>query len=202
MKEPPEFWPVVASVIAPMLGEEDDSALWPLVLDTTYADAQVLARLASGHHRVLTQIGRCSHWLAPNQCRWTAEGSFAWPSGYGAAGFSLTGLPDFDWFGQWAWHPESQIWMATDGRPSSRDLVFRVAVPSRTRRHNQAAVHTVWRPGAPPLPRVEVMQFYGFRRHMTKWSCTAYRYWSPRGQCVYEEPVVAESINERSTEWA
>jgi hypothetical protein len=200
MKERPEFWQVVESIIAPMLGEEDDPALWPLVLDIIFADAQILARLVSGHHRVLTQIGRCSHWRAPSQCRWTADGSFAWPSGYQGTGW-FTGQPEFDWFGQWTWHPESQIWMIADGRPSSRDLVFRVAVLSRTRRHNQAAVHTVWRPGAPALPRVEVIQFYGFRRSMTRWSCTAYRYWSPTGLYVYEEPLVAGSVNEMSTDW-
>jgi hypothetical protein len=35
------------------------------------------------------------------------------------------------------------------------------------------------------------MQFYGFRRLMAKWSCTAYRYWSPTGQRVYEETIEA-----------
>jgi hypothetical protein len=94
-------------------------------------------------------------------------------------------------FWQWAWCPRSQSWMVTDDRPSPQDLLFRVAVPSRTCRHRQAAVHTVWRPGAPPLPRVEVMQFYGFRRQTAKWSCTAYRYWSPKYQRVYEETVEA-----------
>ena len=191
MAEHVEFWPVFEPVIAPLLGEEDDSTLWPVVLDTIYADAEALARLVAGPHRVLTQIGRCSHWMAPNKARWTADGSFAWPSGYGATGFSFTGLPELDWFGRWAWCPGSRSWIVTDGRPSSRDLVFRVAVPSRTRRHRQAAVHTVWRPGAPPLPRVEVMQLYGFRRLMTKWSCTAYRYWCPTGRRVYEETVEA-----------
>jgi hypothetical protein len=191
MAEHVERWPVFEPVITPLLGEDDDSTLWPVVLETVYADAETLARLVAGSQRVLTQIGRCSHWMAPNKARWTADGSFAWPSGYGAIGFSLTGLPEFDWFGQWAWCPESQSWKVTDGRPSSEDLVFRVAVPSRTRRHHQAAVHTVWRPGAPPLPRMEVMQFYGFRRLKAEWSCTAYRYWSPNGKRVYEEAVEA-----------
>jgi len=191
MAEHLEFWPVFEPVIAPLLGEEDDPTLWPVVLDIIYADAQALARLVAGPHRVLTQIGRCSHWLAPNKARWTADGSFAWPSGYHGTGFRVTGLPEFDWFGQWAWFPRSQSWVVTDDRPTSQDLVFRVAVPSRTFRHRQAAVHTVWRPGAPPLPRVEVMQFYGFRRRTAQWSCTAYRYWSPKNQRVYEETVEA-----------
>ena len=132
MAEHLELWPVFEPVIAPLLGEEDDPTLWSVVLETIYADAQALARLVTGPHRVLTQIGRCSHWLAPNKARWTADGSFAWPSGYGAIGFSFTGLPEFDWYGQWAWCPGSRSWMVTDGRPSSQDLVFRVAVPSRT----------------------------------------------------------------------
>jgi hypothetical protein len=178
MEQLPKFWPLVEPIIAPLLGDDDDAALWPLALDTIYADAQALIRLASGSQRVLTQIGRCSHWMAPNQCRWTANGGFAWPSGYGAATFCLACLPEFDWLGSWTWCRRSETWIAMEGQPSSRDLVFRVAVPSRTRLHHQAAVHTIWRPGAPPLPRVEVTQFYGFRRHMTTWSCTAYRYWS------------------------
>ena len=191
MAEHLELWPVFEPVIAPLLGEEDDPTLWPLLIDTIYADAETLARLVAGPHRVLTQIGRCAHWMAPHKARWTADGSFAWPSGYGASGFSFTGLPEFDWSAQWAWCPGSQSWIVADGRPSSQDLVFRVAVPARTRRHRQAAVHTVWRPGAPPLPRVEVMQFYGFRRVMAEWSCTAYRYWSPTGQRVYEKTIEA-----------
>ncbi len=111
MAEHLERWPLFEPVIAPLLGEGDDPTLWPVVLDAIYPDAEALARLVAGPHRVLTQIGRCSHWMAPNQARWTADGSFAWPSGYGATGFSLTGLPELDWFGQWAWCPGSQSWV-------------------------------------------------------------------------------------------
>jgi hypothetical protein len=161
------------------------------LLDIIYADDQALARLVAGPHRVHTQIGRCSHWLAPNKARWTADGSFAWPSGYYSTGLRFTGLSEFDWFGQWAWCPRSKSWMVTDDRPSSEDLVCRVPVPSRTCQYGQAAVHTVWRPGAPPLPRVEVMQFYVFRQRTANWSFTAYRYWSPKVQRFYEETVEA-----------
>ncbi len=102
MAEHLDLWPMFERVIAPLLGEEDDPTLWPVALDTIYSDAEALARLVTGSYRVLTQIGRCSHWMAPNKARWTADGSFAWPSGYGGIGFRFTGLPEFDWFRQWA----------------------------------------------------------------------------------------------------
>jgi hypothetical protein len=77
--------------------------------------------------------------------------------------------------------------MAVAGEPGAGQLVFRVAVPARSCLHSQAAVHSVWQPGPPPLPRVPLVQFYGFRRR-SGWSCTAYRA-SPSDR-VYE--VAAE----------
>jgi hypothetical protein len=187
MSEHFAFWPEFEPVIEPMLGEDDDPALWAVALDTIFADARALIGPASGLGCIFAKIGRCSHWLRPHQCRWTADGGFAWPSGYGGVGFSRTGLPEFDWSAQWAWCPNSQGWTFRPNRPLPRDLVFRVVIPSRTRRRRQAAVHTIWRPGPPPSPRAEVMQFYGFRRRTGKWLCTAYR--SHPTQRAYEAAV-------------
>jgi hypothetical protein len=181
------LWPVFEPAIAPLLGTEDDAELWAAVVNTVYSDAQALCRAVTSRGRVITQFGRCSHWLRPHQTRWTADGGFAWPAGYDGPRFSRSGLPEFDWFAQWEWCPDAGGWMAVAGEPGAGQLVFRVAVPARSCRHRQAAVHSVWQPGSPPQPQVSLVQFYGFRRQ-SGWSCTAYRA-SPSDQ-VYE--VAAE----------
>jgi hypothetical protein len=169
-----DVWTTFEPSIAPLLGEEDDPDLWAAVVNALYPDAQTLCRSATGIGRIVTQLGRCSHWLRPHQSRWTDGGGFAWPSGYDGPRFSRSGLPEFDWFSQWEWCPASGKWAAMVGDPPPNRLMFRVAVPSRSRRHRQAAVHTVWQPGTPVRPRTPLVQFYGFRER-SGWSCTAYR---------------------------
>lgn len=177
-----DLWPMFESAVTPLLGADDDPALWAAVVNAVYPDAQALCRLGTGHGRIATRLGRCSHWLRPHQTRWTADGGFAWPTGYVGRRFSREGLPEFDWFAQWAWSPESNRWARVYGGPVPGELCFRVAVPARSARHEQAAVHTVWRPGPPPRRRVPLVQFYGFRKR-PQWTCTAYR--GP-GEWVYE----------------
>jgi hypothetical protein len=168
------LWPAFEPASAPLLCEEDDPELWAVVVNTVYSDAQALCRLVTGRGRVVTRLGRCSHWLRPHQTRWPAEGGFAWPTGYDGPRFSRSGLPEFDWCAQWEWQPDGGGWTPVASEPGAGQLVFRVAVPARSCRHSQAAVHSVWQPGPPPRPRVPLVQFYGFRRR-SGWSCTAYR---------------------------
>lgn len=182
-----DVWPVFEPVIAPLLGGEDDPAFWVAAVNAVYTDANALCRSVTAPRRVITRLGRCSHWLRPHQTRMTEGGGFAWPTGYDGPRFSRAGLPEFDWFGQWEWCPEGAGWEVASGDLRPGQLLFRVAVPSRSRRHRQAAVHTVWQPGPPPRPRLPLMQFYGFRDR-SGWSCTAYR--GP-GEWVYE--LAAES---------
>lgn len=181
-----EFWPMFEPVITPLLCGEDDTALWSAVVNTIYTDAYALCRSVTGRGRVLTQLGRCSHWLRPHQTRWPEGGGFAWPTGYDGHRFSRSGLPEFDWFRLWEWLPDSGGWEAVNGAPQPGHLLFRVAVPSRSRRHRQAAVHSVWQPGPPPRPQVQLSQFYGFREQ-EGWLCTAYR---GTGDWVYELAAV------------
>ena len=47
-----------------------------------------------------------------------------------------------------------------------KQVVLRVAVPSRTAKHKQAAVHTVWSTS-------NQMKFYGFRNVAGMWRCVA-----------------------------
>ena len=190
MAEHLELWPVFEPVIAPLLGEEDDPTLWPVVLDIIYADAQALARLVAGPTACSRRsVGALTGWLRikPDGLRTAASpgrrviraptGSRAFRNSTGSdSGRGVHGH-------RTGWSP------MTDHHPGTWCFVW--LFPRRHCQHRQAAVHTVWRPGAPPLPRAEVMQFYGFRRRMAKWTCTAYRYWSPKDQRVYEETVEA-----------
>jgi hypothetical protein len=130
-------WPTFAPAVTPLLGDEDDPALWSAVIDAVYPDARALCRVVPAGWAVATQLGRCSHWLRPHQTRWTADGGFTWPTGYGGPRWSRVGLPEFDWSREWCWRPEAG-WEAADAVPGPRRVVLRVAVPARSRRHRQA----------------------------------------------------------------
>lgn len=163
-------WTPVGNFELPMgtlLMDEADPALWREVL--TYA----LASEDSLIEGDVAEIGCCSHWLRPHQTRWTADGGFAWPSGYGSGqgGYSRTALPQFDWFFLLRW--DGQRWQPCENR--SDRPVLRLTIPSRTLRHQQAAVHAVWRRGW--KRRTE---FYGFRRGPEGWACTADSTLGPR----------------------
>lgn len=179
-----DLWPMFEPVISHLLGDDDDPSLWAAVVNAVYSDAQALCRFVNNRGRVLTRLGRCSHWLRPHQTRWTGDGGFAWPTGYDGPRFSRAGLPEFDWFRQWEWCPESGTWMVASDDIAPDQLLFRVTIPARSQRHRQAAVHSVWQPGAPPQPHVPLVQFYGFRER-SGWSCTAYR--ASPGESVYEQ---------------
>ncbi len=143
------------SAILEKLDDGDDAALWQLVWETAISGIE----LVDG---VTIEIGRCSHWLRPNKSRWRADGGFAWPTGYGGRGYSLLGLPLFDWSVVLLW--DGQNWTLTE---HAKDSWLRVAVPSRTNRHQQAAIHTI------EMPDEERMRLYGFRRKQDGWRRTA-----------------------------
>jgi len=131
------------------LSAEDDPALWEQVLKVLAEDASLLDA-----SQLYAEVGVCSHWLRPHQTRWTAAGGFAWPSGYGGVGFSRTGLSLFDWSVRLQFDPASMDWIIADEVSAKRQVSVRAVIPSRTTRHRQAAVHTVWRGQT---------VFYGFR---------------------------------------
>jgi hypothetical protein len=147
-------------LLASHLASDDDPDLWRAVTDCAFADFEK----SPG---ILVEIGRCSHWLRPHQTRWTAGGGFAYPSGYGSGnggGFSRLGLPQFDWSVLMSWTGEA--WEVTTKRRSQVSL--RITIPSRTTRHRQAAIHTLWSSGKSKLKR-----FYGFRKQDVGWCCVA-----------------------------
>jgi hypothetical protein len=103
-------------------------------------------------------IGACSHWKRPHQTRWTLSGGFAWPAGYKQF------FPKLDW---------SVTLIYRDGHllpapklPGKKVNLFQVAIPTRTRRHKQAAVHTRWSTGSKSV-------LFGFRSLNEKWKCVA-----------------------------
>lgn len=156
------------------LSPEDEGALWRTVITHVLGDAYYLCHAAKARYPVFLEIGRCSHWLCPHHYRWPADGSFAVPVGYGGHGYSITGLPEFDWSLTWKWDCITRCWLAHSGDLPRRALRLRVAVPSRTTRHNQAAVHTLWTPGSPVNRKLKRRQFYGFRKRAGEWRETAY----------------------------
>lgn len=141
------------------LDEDDDPELWQAVLRTVIGECDP----ASG---AVVEVGRCSHWLRPHQTRWKAGGGFAWPTGYGSGGggYSRMGLPQFDWSIILGW--DGAGWEIVPRR--SLRTALRVAIPSRTGRHPQAAVHAVWHTG-----REKRLVFYGFHKRAGGWVCTA-----------------------------
>src|SRR6266568_3246792 len=163
-------------LIAEQLVGDDDPDLWDLVTTTVLAHAEAAA--ADTREEVYAHIGCCHHWISPHHpIRWTADGGFAWPFGYDktTTGWSYRALPEFTWSEFLKWTGES--W--EPGRTGKRCLVFRVAIPARTVRHQQAAIHTIWTPHS-PTTKEKLVQLYGFRKREGEWSLTASEALQPR----------------------
>jgi hypothetical protein len=144
----------------------DDSTLWKTIL--VVLAEEFLRRYRNYGDKKESwylRIGACSHWVRPHQMRWTAAGGFAWPVGYkGASGWS-DGLPEFDWSGILVF--DGQAWNRVNRFRGKRQIVLRVAVPTRTKRHKQAAIHAMWSTS-------HRVTFYGFRNiGGGNWVCVA-----------------------------
>jgi hypothetical protein len=143
------------------LEASDDPALWDAVLGHVLADLDPTPG-------TLVEVGRCSHWLRPHQSHWvTRDGQwFAWPTGYGSGqgGMFLMALPLFDWSVVLTWAGDR--WLRATNRSARPAL--RLTIPSRTARHQQATIHTVWMNA-----REKQTRWYGFRRVASTWVCTA-----------------------------
>lgn len=154
-------------LIAQHLTEDDDPDLW----ETATVFLLRAAGAAATSDEVYAQIGCCHHWISPHRpIRWTAGGGFAWPFGYDktTTGWSYRALPEFTWSETLKW--TGQDW--EPGRSGKRCLVYRVAIPARTARHLQAAIHTIWTPHAPTTSE-KLVELYGFRKQDGKWSMVA-----------------------------
>jgi hypothetical protein len=136
----------------------DDSGLWESVLNVMVDEfLERYDREAKNRYWIFL-AGSCSHCVRPNQSRWTAAGGFAWPEGY------KNSLPELDWSVMFAFR--NQCWTPVKKLPGKNPVVFRVAVPARTARHKQAAVHTKWSTTQNPI-------LYGFRNLEGNWKYVA-----------------------------
>lgn len=156
----------------------DDPRFWTLVIDALLNDVETELRQSSPKVAVYVQLGVCSRWLRPHQMRWTKAGGFAWPSGYGGGKDSRLGLPELDWSVLLHWNVAQQTWQLVEKFSEKRRLLFRVALPTRTTHHQQAAVHTLWSPGSPTEPKEKVRCFYGFRKVSGEWKAIAKERWT------------------------
>ena len=167
----------------PRLSAEDDANFWATVFDTLLTEIEAHYPEMSKKHELFLQIGACSHWLRPHQRRWTAAGGFAWPQGYlqkyqdhvkNSRGPIGGGLPELDWFVLLHWNHEKSEWQPIAPKFFGKNkLIFRAALPTRTERHRQAAIHTIWTPGSPEDPDQRKIGLYGFRKRDQEWVCVA-----------------------------
>ncbi|HSB12412.1 MAG TPA: hypothetical protein VLM38_23190 [Blastocatellia bacterium] len=170
--------------VIPNLTAEDDANFWATAFDTLLSDIEALYPDKNQKQEVFLQIGACSHWLRPHQSRWTASGGFAWPEGYlqkyedhtkNSLGPLGSGLPELDWFVLVHWNREQNEWEIVPSKFFGKSrLIFRAAFPTRTARHPQAAIHTIWIPRSPRIQDKKIVRFYGFRKHHNnEWACVA-----------------------------
>jgi hypothetical protein len=151
------------------LTNDDDPDLWDVAINTILTDATAQF-CPDTQEDIYAQVGCCRHWIRPHQMRWTADGGFAWPAGYDktTTGYSFSALPDLDWSVFFKW--TGSDWEL--GRTGGRCILLRVAIPGRTARHLQAAVHTIWTPRS-PSSKEKVVQLYGFRKQDDFWQLRA-----------------------------
>ena len=169
------LWAMSSPELIRNLGSDDDDKAWKSIIDRIGPDAEYLSNHNPENKFIKLSIGCCSRWLRPHQNRWTAGGGFALPSGY-AGHYPWYGLPQHDWEIILYWDRTRSTWQNNDARKrfkSRQSLEFRVSIPARTSRHDQAAVFTIWMPGSPPMPKKQLIQFYGFRKIAADWTCTA-----------------------------
>jgi hypothetical protein len=163
-------WPQFAKDVEPCLDSKDDCALWESIVNTILNEWADETSAYSGKDCVITEIGRCSHWIRPH---WKTSSGTSWPYGYTnvGQGVSFASQPEFDWSLQWVRDRDAGLWRRVTGQATRRPLVHRIAIPARTSRHPQATVHTIWSPGSPNDPKNKLTVVYGFEKSRGVWTC-------------------------------
>lgn len=154
----------ILDVILARLSATDDADFWVLAVPLLLREAAWDLEQAAPRRPVYARVGACSHWLRPHQMRWTAAGGFAWPVGYGDAQYTYRGAPEFDWSVLARWDHEAREWREVAKVTAKRPMLLRAALPTRTIRHAQAAVHTIWLPTNPARARPKSILLHGFRK--------------------------------------
>lgn len=162
--------PGLPALIEERLAPDDDPGLWVEILRAAAEDASVL-RARSGS-RLYAIVGRCSHWARPHQSRWTAAGGLSLPLGYGDGEGYVGGLPNLDWSVTLEFDPNQPGWVCALQSPPKRFRSVRLAIPSRTARHLQAAVHAVWSRASLDAKQ-KLTVFYGLRKLDDGWKLVA-----------------------------
>ena len=183
----------VISAIYKYLTPEDDPLFWAVATYTLLGDLYLFLTREQQKHEIFIQMGACSHWLRPHQTRLTLAGGFALPVGYNGPAQNRpeqlendwdfetlqevsnekkwNGLPEYDWDIKIHYNYEINDWVLTDKFFGKRKLICRFALPTRTLRHNQAAVHSIWTPGSPRNPNKKRTEYFGFRKLNNTWKC-------------------------------
>jgi hypothetical protein len=170
-------------VVEAKLTKDNDRNLWEAALSVLADEFLQRYNRESKDRTWIFWVGACSHWVRPNQARWAAAGGFAWPKGY------INFSPELDWYVILAF--QNHRWVPVKKLPGKRQTIFRVALPARSARHKQAAVHSRWILGAEPTQTARHQQaaahatmdsrwtpgaetvFYGFRNVDGQWKCVA-----------------------------
>jgi hypothetical protein len=155
------------------LSPDDDLSFWSMATDFVLHQIETELDEVYKPVEVFAQIGACSRWLRPHQTRWTAAGGFAHPTGYGGSGYSRMGLPEFDWYITLQHNWENKSWCLVAKPQGKKMLMLRATFPTRTGRHTQAAIHTLWTPKNPAQTEVKPVRFFGFRKIQGQWKCVA-----------------------------
>ena len=149
---------ILFETLEPKLVADDDHALWRAVL-LVLTDELAQRRAEESQRGVWAMVvGACSHWVRPHNSRWNAAGGFVYPDGY------KDSVPELDWSVIFVF--QNREWVPVEKLPGKKIRVFRAAIPARTARHKQAAIHTRWAPNGETV-------LYGFRKIADKWECVA-----------------------------
>jgi hypothetical protein len=163
------LWSCFEPTIVERLSPGDDSGFWQTAVEKIVGDAEVLCRRYQGKDSIFAQIGSCSHWMSPhNKGSWFSDSRFARPTGYGCSGFSIYGLPEFDWSLSFEWQQDDR-WTPAPRVHGRRPLVLRVALPARTAKHIRAVANVYWTPGSPTIPEEKALLGYAFRKANDRW---------------------------------
>jgi hypothetical protein len=150
---------VLFEAIVTKLTAEDDREFWQVALGMLADEFLKRYEKEAKNREWVFIVGACSHWVRPHNSSWkTTAGRFVNPGGY------QDWSPELDWSVAVIRH--GRYWTPVEKLRGKGRMIFRVAIPTRTARHRQAAVNSTWSPG-------KEIVLYGFRHIDGRWKCVA-----------------------------